>query len=610
MDIQLYVYDLSKVLLEVTRLRSSKIFSSQFLGTQIDAVYHTSLVFGGIEYFFGAGVQTCYPGATHHGQPMQVIPMGKTGLDMDVILEYLESLKEVYTAEAYDLFMHNCNNFTNDFSMFLVGKGIPSHITSLPQTVLNTPFGQMLRPQLDRAMRDITQAPVPGPAAAAPKSSSSNGMHAQARSSAASTRNGINGVNSTRSNVTHEIEVGKVHNITSLVALDKLLAQASQSCAVIFFTSSTCAPCKMCYPAYDQLAAEAGNKAILIKVDLNHSTEIRNCYPVRGTPTFMTFLRGEKQDEWSGANPARLLGDVRLLVEMAHPPHPHRNLRLDTLQRPQLRFVTYTKVPPIEKLIAKLGPSGSDPSVIALKDFINARTKEEAASAPLPSLSAIGAVIRSSLKSLPPTTLFPLIDLFRLALIDPRVSGFFAEESQHETIFAVLTHILDLSAKDECPYSLRIVTLQMCCNLFTSSLYPPQLVGDPALASPVISLVSSSLLDAEHAPVRVSAASLAFNLAAMNHRSRLEDKGEVLDEGLQVELVAGLLEAMGRDGEDSKEALKGMVLALGLLAYECPKDGEVKDLLSAMDAKGVLKGKKEVLSADKTLLAEVLQVVS
>ena len=74
--------------------------SGAWLGTQIDAVYHTSVVFGGIEYFFGAGVQTCYPGATHHGQPMEIIPMGKTHLDMDVILEFLESLKTIYTPEV------------------------------------------------------------------------------------------------------------------------------------------------------------------------------------------------------------------------------------------------------------------------------------------------------------------------------------------------------------------------------------------------------------------------------------------------------------------------------------------------------------------------------
>jgi len=74
--------------------------SAGFLGVHIDAVYHTALVFGGIEYFFGGGVQTTYPGATHHGRPMEVIPMGRTDLPLEIILEYLESLKQVYTTEV------------------------------------------------------------------------------------------------------------------------------------------------------------------------------------------------------------------------------------------------------------------------------------------------------------------------------------------------------------------------------------------------------------------------------------------------------------------------------------------------------------------------------
>ncbi|KAK6430355.1 hypothetical protein LTR95_013495 [Oleoguttula sp. CCFEE 5521] len=153
MDVQLYVYDLTRGM--------ARSMSQQFLGIQIDAVYHTALVLGNVEYFFGAGVQTCYPGTTHHGRPMEIIPIGSTQLPLEVILEYLESLKEVYTPESYDLFAHNCNNFTNDFSMFLVGKGIPDHITSLPRRVLETPFGQMLRPSLEAGMRSVTQAPVP-----------------------------------------------------------------------------------------------------------------------------------------------------------------------------------------------------------------------------------------------------------------------------------------------------------------------------------------------------------------------------------------------------------------------------------------------------------------
>ena len=92
MEVQLYVYDLSRGL--------ARQMSLAFLGTQIDAVYHTSLVFEGIEYFFGAGIQTCLPGSTHHGRPMEVVSMGSTELPVEVILEYLDSLKTVYTAEV------------------------------------------------------------------------------------------------------------------------------------------------------------------------------------------------------------------------------------------------------------------------------------------------------------------------------------------------------------------------------------------------------------------------------------------------------------------------------------------------------------------------------
>jgi hypothetical protein len=70
MDVQLYVYDLTRGM--------ARSMSRQFLGIQIDAVYHTALVFGNVEYFFGQGVQTCYPGTTHHGRPMEIIKMGRT----------------------------------------------------------------------------------------------------------------------------------------------------------------------------------------------------------------------------------------------------------------------------------------------------------------------------------------------------------------------------------------------------------------------------------------------------------------------------------------------------------------------------------------------------
>ncbi|KZF26623.1 putative thioredoxin [Xylona heveae TC161] len=576
MEVELYVYDLSKGL--------ARQMSAALLGVQIDAIYHTSLIFGGIEYFFGAGIQTSYPGATHHGAPIEKISLGETSLPEDVILEYIDSLKQIYTVESYDLFVHNCNNFSNDLAMFLVGRGIPDHIVSLPQTVLNTPFGQMLRPQIDSAMRSVTQAPVAAPPPKpAPKAAAQTAQPKQPS------------------------QFGIVHNVTSLAEVESLLKSASKSCAVIFFTSSTCPPCKIVYPAYDELAAEAGDKAVLIKVDTNRAFDVSAKYGIRATPTFMTFLKGSKEEQWSGADEARLRGTVRLLIQMAWPPHPHSSLNLPALLRSNHHSVTYSKVPPLEKLSAKLGHAASEPSVLALQRFISARQQSGAIEAPLPDLRTFSAFFHTALKTSSAETLFPLVDLFRVALVDPRFSGYFAEgEANHKTIVDLFQCIEDRGGQD-CPYSLRLVTLQAACNLFTSPLFQEHILPLPEVASAITQLTSSSLLDDQHSNVRVAAASLAFNVAAYCHKQRIEAQREVLGESEQVELLASLLEAIGVEAQ-SEEAIMGLLLAVGLIIYAAPTNGEVLDLCKAMDAAGVISAKKKVFPREP-LVKEIGEVL-
>jgi hypothetical protein len=92
MNVELYVYDLSKGM--------ARNLSAALLGVQIDAIYHTAIVMGGIEYVYDGGVKTVKPGQTHLGKPMQIIQLGETQLPEDVILEYLDSLREIYTAEV------------------------------------------------------------------------------------------------------------------------------------------------------------------------------------------------------------------------------------------------------------------------------------------------------------------------------------------------------------------------------------------------------------------------------------------------------------------------------------------------------------------------------
>jgi hypothetical protein len=91
MNVQLYVYDLSNGL--------ARQMSLALLGTQIDAVYHTSIVMKGLEYVYDGGIKIIKPG---QGQaaPLQILDMGTTDLPIEVIMEYVESMKEIYTMEV------------------------------------------------------------------------------------------------------------------------------------------------------------------------------------------------------------------------------------------------------------------------------------------------------------------------------------------------------------------------------------------------------------------------------------------------------------------------------------------------------------------------------
>jgi desumoylating isopeptidase 1 len=92
MEVQLYVYDLSGGI--------ARSMSAAFLGVQIDAIYHTSIVMEGIEYVYDSGIKTVHAGSTHLGQPMQVLQLGTTGLPMEIVMEYLDSMREIFTPEV------------------------------------------------------------------------------------------------------------------------------------------------------------------------------------------------------------------------------------------------------------------------------------------------------------------------------------------------------------------------------------------------------------------------------------------------------------------------------------------------------------------------------
>ncbi|KAI9149420.1 Desumoylating isopeptidase 1 [Paramyrothecium foliicola] len=569
MDVHLLVYDLSRGL--------ARQMSMGLLGFQLDAIYHTSIELQGREYVYDGGIIAIRPGSSHLGQPMEKIHLGTTSLPMDVITEYLDSIRSIFTLEAYDLFRHNCNNFSDSFANFLLGKGIPSHIANMPQAVLDSPFGRMLLPQLTQGvnssrqngsilgLQQSSQAPAQAAAPAAPK------YH--------------------------------VKNVTRLADFTRFLDEAKASCAVVFFTSATCGPCKILYPLYDQLAEEHGDKATFLKVDIAQAEahQIASQFDVRATPTLITFLKGEQENRWSGADPAQLRGNVQLLVQMAFPRHPHTSLRLPSFSNPNTKPVSFARIPPIPKLNAKMGDQLTGrPEVKDMERFIEQREAKGPQDAVLPEMGALGAFLRSSTTELSQDLLFPLVDLFRCSLADPRVSGYFAEEKENSTVRGLLEFVTGL---DNCPYALRLVTLQLACNLFSSPLFPHEILRYSGLRTPIIQLISSSFLDESHNNVRVAASSLLFNLALANRQARGKDAAMLLPEDDQVELAASVVEAIGQE-EKSSEALQGMLSGLGHLVYGTELDGGLADLLRALDAQGTVAAKKAQFPNEK-LVTEV-----
>ena len=381
---------------------------------------------------------------------------------------------------------------------------------------------------------------------------------------------------------------------STMLELDELLSKAKSSCAVIFFTSQSCAPCKKLYPLYDELAAEAAHKAILIRVDVSKSYEIGTMYSIRSTPTFMTFLHGVEENRWTGSEPSTLRGNVKMLIRMAWPPHPHEALPLPVLRNSHTKPVLYSKVPPLGKLKAKMGSSANDAAIVGVMHFVSARADEGAAEATLPDLDAFSRFLRSAPSKLPPEIMFTVVDLLRVALVDCRFSGYYAEEKEHKTIAPLFNYVNSLQ---DCPYSLRLVALQTACNLFSSPLYPQHVLSCQTLSQPIVRLITTSLLDDKHHNVRVAAASLSFNMASANSRMRTEEFTEHLSEGDQVELGASLLEAIDVE-EESPEALKGFLLAFGYLIYCAPKDGELVDLLKSMAAQDTVLAKKKLFPGE------------
>ncbi|KAI8815816.1 PPPDE putative peptidase domain-containing protein [Fimicolochytrium jonesii] len=569
--VRLYVYDLSQGM--------AAMLSRQLTGRYIEGIWHTSVVVYGTEYYFGQGIMQSRPGSTHHGAPMKDIDMGTTQIPKDVFLQYLDSMRETWTADRYHLLDNNCNHFSNELCGFLVGKEIPSHITSLPADFLGTPFGQQILPMLENMFgpSQIARSATAGANAAsraAASNSLSPGLASMVGNIAAAAQSA-------------PLSQTALQTATNLLQLESILA--SHRCVAVDFTSESCPPCRVISPVFEELIAERNsgyrqtgigeaarsdmNKIVGVKVEVGRARDIATKYQITATPTFIFFLDGKKFSQFSGANQSELKSQIDVLLFTAFPPHPHTKLRLTTLDTVPSTPIRYTQCTQVDTMFTKLQtflqslhpPEHVTQSIQTIQTALK-RKHEGSSTGPLNLPKDHNLALEWLVEHLDGDKIFPVLDILRLLVLDDTLRESYVAKGEGWTVMGLLYTY----AKTSEPVSkaVRLMLLRLACNLFPAS--SPYLLSltlthrTSTTSTPHRTITTALLIESLLHPdtsVRQGAAALAFNIAVEEATQRRKNGGvggAQEDEGLHEEwvseIVAGVVKCLeGEDGDEIGE---------------------------------------------------------
>lgn len=159
--VELLLYDITK--------GNSELFSSVLLGQKFEAIYHSSILVHGKEFWYGGNIFMSKPPMSEHFGPtldksskmklqqstylpkLKSVHLGYTLMTMDEIIEYQsQEMSGNFTPSSYDVLTQNCNHFSNHLARVLCGQCISEVITQQPQLVLDAPRMRFLIPLLNK----------------------------------------------------------------------------------------------------------------------------------------------------------------------------------------------------------------------------------------------------------------------------------------------------------------------------------------------------------------------------------------------------------------------------------------------------------------------------
>ncbi|BGP07434.1 hypothetical protein JCM10049v2_003266 [Rhodotorula toruloides] len=611
--VSLYIYDLSNGL--------AAMWGQALTGRPVEGIWHTSLVLYGMEVFYGQGISIVSPpGTTHHGVPKKKLPCGVTHLDKETFLEYIEGLRETYTADAYHLLEFNCNTFTNDVLSFLNSSSIPSYILSQPSEIMSTPFGAQMRPMIEQMFVGRRTATA-----------------GRAEIGRLTSQLGMGGLPTPAPTPpSAESVVSNLQIVTSATSLRSTLASSPSVVVLYTHPSTTSTTAKK---TFESLAPKYGRtKFVLVETHLAHGgvSEFADLglKEKEEGETLALFARGRCVKSLPSPSPSDLENKIVWLEDRLWPSHPHAALGLTHLDALVSRarkgegLVSWKGVPKREGLERKLveevvgaafGEEGRREEVRAVMRDAVGRVFEAAQGGKGVELdervwsAAIETVEALSTTGKLEAPLFPLIDLLRLAFSLPTSSVSPITLASLPRLLTALAGTLDTRSSTPSFETDLLTSLKLISNLLSPSIQSPALTARilaPDCLPSLTRLVLHALLSppsSASSKLPLVAAQTAFSLVARVGEERMYEE-DVGGEEWEVEVASAVVEALG--GAEDGEILHHLTNTLGTLLFLSPHFSSVQSLLEVLETEAVLARVEERLAKEeRNLVGEVRRLV-